>query len=194
MVLCATVAIIHQCSYSYLSVAVYSLQMLRKSVEMRDWQTAMEPKQVRAAMKRLVEDLIALNGQVGELYVDDAGASSRAGGSASGSGGGLGGGGGGGGGGGAARAAALGGAPFARRAHTPASTSALSRHVLGADAASSSGSTSKSFAAFAHGCVLHARVLYLFEYSYMSRKAETIMNFNSEFINCTKYATRTLFL
>lgn len=113
---------------------------------MRDWQTAMEPKQVRAAMKRLVEDLIALNAQVGELYVDDAGASSRAGGSASGSGGGLG-----------VRSAGLGGAHMGRRAQTPASTSGLSRHVLGGDAASNSGSTSKSFSAFSHGCALFMR-------------------------------------
>lgn len=110
-------------------------------MEMRDWQTAMEPKQVRAAMKRLVEDLIALTAQVGELYVDEAGASSRTGGSGSGSGGvgvGVGG--------------ARGVVAFTRPSHTPASTSAPIRRVLGGDAASGSGSTSKSFGAFGHGC------------------------------------------
>ncbi|KAJ8865760.1 hypothetical protein PR048_033281 [Dryococelus australis] len=43
-------------------------QMLRKSVETRDWLHTIEPRTVRAVMKRVVEDIAALDGQVGALY------------------------------------------------------------------------------------------------------------------------------
>ncbi|XP_063240157.1 vacuolar protein sorting-associated protein 51 homolog [Bacillus rossius redtenbacheri] len=43
-------------------------QMLRKSVETRDWLHSIEPRTVRAVMKRVVEDVAALDGQVGALY------------------------------------------------------------------------------------------------------------------------------
>uniref|UniRef100_A0A4W3HK37 Vacuolar protein sorting-associated protein 51 homolog n=1 Tax=Callorhinchus milii TaxID=7868 RepID=A0A4W3HK37_CALMI len=43
-------------------------QMLRKSVETRDWVSTMEPRNVRAVMKRVVEDITAIDVQVGLLY------------------------------------------------------------------------------------------------------------------------------
>ncbi|XP_020823668.1 vacuolar protein sorting-associated protein 51 homolog [Phascolarctos cinereus] len=43
-------------------------QMLRKSVETRDWLTTLEPRNVRAVMKRVVEDTTAIDVQVGLLY------------------------------------------------------------------------------------------------------------------------------
>ncbi|KAF4532618.1 hypothetical protein B566_EDAN011531 [Ephemera danica] len=43
-------------------------QMLRKSVETRDWLHTMEPRTVRAVMKRVVEDVAAIDTQVGALY------------------------------------------------------------------------------------------------------------------------------
>ncbi|XP_064631318.1 vacuolar protein sorting-associated protein 51 homolog isoform X2 [Lineus longissimus] len=43
-------------------------QMLRKSVETRDWQNTIEPRNVRAVMKRVVEDITAIDSQVGQLY------------------------------------------------------------------------------------------------------------------------------
>lgn len=43
-------------------------QMLRKSVETRDWLNTIEPRNVRAVMKRVVEDLTAVESQVGILY------------------------------------------------------------------------------------------------------------------------------
>ena len=42
--------------------------MLRKSVETRDWLNTIEPRNVRAVMKRVVEDITAIDGQVGQLY------------------------------------------------------------------------------------------------------------------------------
>lgn len=44
------------------------LQMLRKSVETRDWLNTIEPRNVRAVMKRVVEDMTAIDSQVGQLY------------------------------------------------------------------------------------------------------------------------------
>ena len=44
------------------------LQMLRKSVETRDCLSAIEPRTVRAVMKRVVEDIAAIDTQVGQLY------------------------------------------------------------------------------------------------------------------------------
>ncbi|KAM9080110.1 vacuolar protein sorting-associated protein 51 homolog [Megaptera novaeangliae] len=43
-------------------------QMLRKSVETRDWLSTLEPRNVRAVMKRVVEDTTAIDVQVGLLY------------------------------------------------------------------------------------------------------------------------------
>ncbi|XP_067328690.1 vacuolar protein sorting-associated protein 51 homolog [Anolis sagrei] len=43
-------------------------QMLRKSVETRDWVATIEPRNVRAVMKRVVEDATAIDVQVGLLY------------------------------------------------------------------------------------------------------------------------------
>ena len=42
--------------------------MLRKSVETRDWLNTIEPRNVRAVMKRVVEDITAIDSQVGQLY------------------------------------------------------------------------------------------------------------------------------
>ncbi|KFM62793.1 Protein fat-free-like protein, partial [Stegodyphus mimosarum] len=43
-------------------------QMLRKSVETRDWLNAIEPRNVRAVMKRVVEDVTSVDTEVGQLY------------------------------------------------------------------------------------------------------------------------------
>ncbi|KAM6075555.1 vacuolar protein sorting-associated protein 51 homolog [Chlamydotis macqueenii] len=43
-------------------------QMLRKSVETRDWLGTVEPRNVRAVMKRVVEDITAIDIQVGQLF------------------------------------------------------------------------------------------------------------------------------
>ncbi|NWR79831.1 VPS51 protein, partial [Centropus unirufus] len=43
-------------------------QMLRKSVETRDWLGTVEPRNVRAVMKRVVEDITAIDLQVGQLF------------------------------------------------------------------------------------------------------------------------------
>lgn len=43
--------------------------MLRKSVETRDWLNTIEPRTVRAVMKRVVEDITAMDLQVS--YTDD---------------------------------------------------------------------------------------------------------------------------
>ena len=45
-----------------------TLQMIRKSVETRDWMNTIEPRNVRAVMKRIVEDVTAIDSQVGQLY------------------------------------------------------------------------------------------------------------------------------
>ena len=45
-----------------------TLQMIRKSVETRDWMNTIEPRNVRAVMKRIVEDVTAIDTQVGQLY------------------------------------------------------------------------------------------------------------------------------
>ena len=42
--------------------------MIRKSVEARDWLSTVEPRSVRAVMKRVVEDVTVIDGQVGQLY------------------------------------------------------------------------------------------------------------------------------
>lgn len=46
-------------------------QMLRKSVETRDWLHTIEPRTVRAVMKRVVEDITAIDAQVAALYDGD---------------------------------------------------------------------------------------------------------------------------
>lgn len=43
-------------------------QMIRKSVETRDWLNTIEPRNVRAVMKRIVEDFTSIDAQVGELF------------------------------------------------------------------------------------------------------------------------------
>jgi len=43
-------------------------QMLRKSVETRDCLSSIEPRNVRAVMKRVVEDVTAIDSLVGQLY------------------------------------------------------------------------------------------------------------------------------
>lgn len=48
-------------------------QMLRKSVETRDWLHTIEPRTVRAVMKRVVEDVTAIELQVSALYDDSDG-------------------------------------------------------------------------------------------------------------------------
>ena len=48
-------------------------QMLRKSVETRDWLHTIEPRTVRAVMKRVVEDITAIDAQVAALYDDSDG-------------------------------------------------------------------------------------------------------------------------
>lgn len=47
-------------------------QMLRKSVETRDWLSTLEPRNVRAVMKRVVEDTTAIDVQV-LLWVEPCG-------------------------------------------------------------------------------------------------------------------------
>lgn len=44
-------------------------QMLRKSVETRDWVNTIEPRNVRAVMKRVVEDTTAIDVQVSVLLM-----------------------------------------------------------------------------------------------------------------------------
>lgn len=48
-------------------------QMLRKSVETRDWLHTIEPRTVRAVMKRVVEDITSIDAQVAALYEDSDG-------------------------------------------------------------------------------------------------------------------------
>ncbi len=47
---------------------VYMTQMIRKSVETRDWLTTIEPRNVRSVMKRVVEEVTTIDQQVGTLY------------------------------------------------------------------------------------------------------------------------------
>lgn len=44
--------------------------MLTKSVETRDWLHTIEPRTVRAVMKRVVEDMTAIDSLVIQLYED----------------------------------------------------------------------------------------------------------------------------
>lgn len=46
------------------------LQMIRKSVETRDWLNSLEPRNVRTVMKRVVEEITVIDKQVGLLYVE----------------------------------------------------------------------------------------------------------------------------
>ena len=55
-------------SFGSLSLSSFSTQMIRKSVETRDWLNTIEPRNVRAVMKRIVEDVTAIDTQVGLLY------------------------------------------------------------------------------------------------------------------------------
>ena len=52
------------------SVCMIVLQMIRKSVETRDWLNTMEPRNVRSVMRRLVEELSSIDRQVGLLFED----------------------------------------------------------------------------------------------------------------------------
>merc|ERR550519_3221985 len=54
-------------AYVQVQAADLSL-MLRKSVEARDWLSTVEPRSVRAVMKRVVEDVTLVDAQVGQLY------------------------------------------------------------------------------------------------------------------------------
>ena len=45
-------------------------QMIRKSVETRDWLHTLEPRSVRSVMKRVVEEVTLLDKLVGTLYED----------------------------------------------------------------------------------------------------------------------------
>ena len=46
----------------------FSLQMIRKSVETRDWLNTIEPRNIRSVMKRVVEEVTVIDKQVGTLY------------------------------------------------------------------------------------------------------------------------------
>lgn len=48
------------------------LQMIRKSVETRDWLNTIEPRNVRSVMKRVVEEVTLIDKQVGTLYEEGA--------------------------------------------------------------------------------------------------------------------------
>lgn len=47
---------------------IHSLQMIRKSVETRDWLNTIEPRNIRSVMKRVVEEVTVIDKQVGTLY------------------------------------------------------------------------------------------------------------------------------
>ena len=59
---------------TFSSVLFHWLQMLRKSVETRDWLNTIEPRNVRAVMKRVVEDITAIDSQVSETNCASQGA------------------------------------------------------------------------------------------------------------------------
>lgn len=48
----------------FYSCIIYFKQMLRKSVETRDWLHSLEPRTVRAVMKRVMEEMAAVETQV----------------------------------------------------------------------------------------------------------------------------------
>ncbi|KAL1449691.1 hypothetical protein WDU94_002175, partial [Cyamophila willieti] len=52
-------------------------QMLRKSVEAKDWLHGIEPRNVRAVMKRVIEELTLVDAQVGSLFEDGPRSTSR---------------------------------------------------------------------------------------------------------------------
>jgi hypothetical protein len=59
----------HALLAGYVAVQAADLSlMLRKSVEARDWLSTVEPRSVRAVMKRVVEDVTEVDGQVGQLW------------------------------------------------------------------------------------------------------------------------------
>ena len=62
--------------------------MLRKSVETRDWLNCLEPRSVRAVMKRIVEELSSIENVVGGLYENNCNTASGGGGFGGGGGGG----------------------------------------------------------------------------------------------------------
>lgn len=58
-----TYALLHQ-----FHAKLFFFQMLRKSVETRDCLSSIEPRNVRAVMKRVIEDVTGIDSLVGQLY------------------------------------------------------------------------------------------------------------------------------
>lgn len=58
-----TYALLHQ-----FHAKMFFFQMLRKSVETRDCLSSIEPRNVRAVMKRVIEDVTGIDSLVGQLY------------------------------------------------------------------------------------------------------------------------------
>lgn len=54
--------------FNVITYQEFILQMLRKSVETRDWLNCLEPRTVRAVMKRVVEELASIESVLGDLY------------------------------------------------------------------------------------------------------------------------------
>uniref|UniRef100_T1KEJ8 Vacuolar protein sorting-associated protein 51 homolog n=1 Tax=Tetranychus urticae TaxID=32264 RepID=T1KEJ8_TETUR len=54
---------------NYVRLEGHSLsQMIKKSIETRDWSSGVEPRSVRSVMKRVVEDVSLIDSQVAQLY------------------------------------------------------------------------------------------------------------------------------
>ena len=53
---------------TYSAPTLSSSQMIRKSVETRDWLKTIEPRNVRSVMKRIVEEVTLIDKRVGALY------------------------------------------------------------------------------------------------------------------------------
>ena len=49
---------------------MYCVQMIRKSVETRDWLNSLEPRNVQAVMKYVMEEVTMIDKQVKLLYVE----------------------------------------------------------------------------------------------------------------------------
>lgn len=59
------------CHFAKITILIrLFFEMLRKSVETRDWLHTIEPRTVRAVMKRVVEDIAAIDTTVVLLYED----------------------------------------------------------------------------------------------------------------------------
>ena len=64
---------VHASMYMFVCVGDSALvmvlwQMIRKSVEARDWLNTIEPRSVRSVMKRVVEEITVIDKQVASLY------------------------------------------------------------------------------------------------------------------------------